>query len=290
MADDPTFALVEYRAPDGCAVDDRDAWKLANPALGDFLYEDGMATEARTVRESAFRQFRLGQWPTGPMDAWMDPSLWSSRSISRTIPDGAVVVLALDGSFSQDSTALVAWVVGDAPHLDVVGLWESPNPSDETYRIDVLDVEDEIRAACRQWRVLEVTADPFRWQRSLQVLADERIPVSEYPQSPARMTPATQGLYEAVVNGTVTHSGDKRLARHVANAVLRVDTRGSRLVKESKHSRRRIDLSCRPSWRTHGRSNLPADPSPRSTSGDFQRGRTTPSPAGSQSRSSSVSP
>jgi phage terminase large subunit-like protein len=243
MADDPTFALVEYRAPDGCAVDDRDAWKLANPALGDFLYEDGMATEARTVRESAFRQFRLGQWPTGPMDAWMDPSLWSSRSISRTIPDGAVVVLALDGSFSQDSTALVAWVVGDAPHLDVVGLWESPNPSDETYRIDVLDVEDEIRAACRQWRVLEVTADQFRWQRSLQVLADERIPVSEYPQSPARMTPATQGLYEAVVNGTVTHSGDKRLARHVANAVLRVDTRGSRLVKESKHSRRRIDLA-----------------------------------------------
>jgi Terminase large subunit, ATPase domain len=36
--DDPTFALVEYRAPDGCAVDDRDAWHQANPALGDFLY------------------------------------------------------------------------------------------------------------------------------------------------------------------------------------------------------------------------------------------------------------
>jgi phage terminase large subunit-like protein len=57
------------------------------------------------------------------------------------------------------------------------------------------------------------------------------------------MTPATTGLYEAVVNGSVTHSGDQRLARHVANAVLRVDTRGSRLVKESKHSKRRIDLA-----------------------------------------------
>jgi phage terminase large subunit-like protein len=107
--DDPTFALVEYRAPDGCAVDDRDAWHQANPALGDFLYEDGMATEARTVRESSFRQFRLGQWPTGPEGAWMAPELWASRAR----PDlgaagGADVVLALDGSFSQDSTALVA--------------------------------------------------------------------------------------------------------------------------------------------------------------------------------------
>jgi phage terminase large subunit-like protein len=241
--DDPTFALVEYAAPEGCAVDDREAWKVANPALGDFLYDDGLATEARTVREWTFRQFRLGQWPTGPEGAWMDAKLWNASQRVFAIPDGAPVVLALDGSFSQDSTALVACTIGEVPHLEVVGLWENPNPADETFRVDVLDVEDAIRDACRRWRVLEVTADPFRWQRSLSVLADERINVSEYPQSPARMTPATTGLYEAVVNGTVTHSGDKRLARHVANAVLRVDTRGSRLVKESKHSKRRIDLA-----------------------------------------------
>jgi phage terminase large subunit-like protein len=241
--DDPTFALIEYAAPEGCAVDDREAWKVANPALGDFLYEDGMQTEARTVRESAFRQFRLGQWPTGPEGAWMDPGLWASRTDARTIPDGEVVVLALDGSFSQDSTALVACELGDVPHLDVLGLWENPNPADENYRVDVLDVEDAIRDACRRWRVLEVTADPFRWQRTLAVLADERINVTEYPQSPARMTPACSQFYEAVIDGTVTHSGDKRLARHVANAVLRTDSRGARIVKESKHSKRRIDLA-----------------------------------------------
>lgn len=77
--DDPTFALIEYRAPEGCAVDDREAWRTANPALGDFLYEDVFATEARTVREAAFRQFRLGQWPTGPEGAWMDPARGGTR-------------------------------------------------------------------------------------------------------------------------------------------------------------------------------------------------------------------
>jgi hypothetical protein len=55
------------------------------------------------------------------------------------------------------------------------------------------------------------------------------------------MTPATIGLYEAVVNGTVTHSGDPRLARHVANATVRTDNRGTRIYK--KHSAQRIDLA-----------------------------------------------
>ncbi len=40
LEEDPTFALVEYAAPATSPVDDRQAWKQANPALGDFLYED----------------------------------------------------------------------------------------------------------------------------------------------------------------------------------------------------------------------------------------------------------
>lgn len=56
------------------------------------------------------------------------------------------------------------------------------------------------------------------------------------------MTPATVGLYEAVVNRLVTHSGDPRLARHMAHAVVKVDARGTRLVK-SKAPGRRIDLA-----------------------------------------------
>lgn len=65
----------------------------------------------------------------------------------------------------------------------------------------------------------------------------------EFPQSPQRMTPATTGLYEAVVNGQVTHSGDARLARHIANAMVKEDARGTRLAKTYKHSARRIDLA-----------------------------------------------
>ena len=124
--------------------------------------------------------------------------------------------------------------------MDVVALWESTG---DGYRVPVVDVEEEIRQACRRFKVREIVCDPFRWQRSMQALEAENLPIVEFPQSPSRMTPATTRMFEAVVNGTLTHSGDGRLARHVGNCVLRIDSRGSRLAKEHKHSQRRIDLA-----------------------------------------------
>jgi phage terminase large subunit-like protein len=45
------------------------------------------------------------------------------------------------------------------------------------------------------------------------------------------------------VNWTLTHAGDARLARHVGKCVVRIDSRGTPLAKEHRHSTRRIDLA-----------------------------------------------
>ena len=196
---------------------------------------------AAETRESTFRRARLCQFADELADAWLPPRAWEDRGEERPIPDGADVVLALDGSFSQDATALVAAEVGEVPHLDVAGCWEPP-PGRPDWRVPIVAVEDAIRAACRRWQIRQIVADPFRWARSLQILAAIGLRVLEFPQSAQRMTPATTGLYEAVVNRTVTHSGDPRLARHVANATVRTDSR-TRIYKEHKHSTGRIDLA-----------------------------------------------
>jgi len=154
LEDDPTFALVEYAADGDVAVTDRNAWRQANPALGDFLYEDVMATEAKTVRESTFRQFRLGQWVGQPEEAWMAPETWESAQRVAQFDAWDDVVLALDGSFSQDCTAVVGCTVEETPHIFVVGCWENPNPGDDMFRIDVQEVEATIREACKRWDVL----------------------------------------------------------------------------------------------------------------------------------------
>jgi phage terminase large subunit-like protein len=77
----------------------------------------------------------------------------------------------------------------------------------------------------------------------MDILEEERLPVVEFPQSSSRMTPATTRFYEAVMNKTLSHDGDKAMARHIANAQLRTDNRGSRLAKEKPGSTRRIDLA-----------------------------------------------
>jgi phage terminase large subunit-like protein len=243
--DHPADELVVWREHSAAGfehhpVDCRHCWELANPALNDFLAEDGLqACLPPKMREASFRRARLCQLTDQLEEGWLLPGSWAAcADATRTIPDGAEVTLAFDGSFNADCTVLVVATVEERPHVDLVELWEAAGT-----QVPVVDVEQSIRAACRRWRVLEIVADPFRWARSLQLLDGEGLPVLEYPQSPGRMTPATARFYEAVVNGALTHSGDTRLARHVGNAVLREDARGSRLAKEKRDSPRRIDAA-----------------------------------------------
>jgi phage terminase large subunit-like protein len=209
---DPSFHFREFAAPAGCQVDDEAAWEIANPALDDLLHRDALrATLPPKMRENAFRRYRLGQW-VGADAAWLPDGAWAACvDATRSIPDGAEVVVSFDGWFNGDTTCLVVAGVDQRPHLDLVELWEAAG-----HQVPIVDVEAAIRQACRRWRVLEIAADPFRWARSLQLLDAEGLPVLEYPRSPGRMTPATARFYEAVVNGQLTHSGDSRLARHMA--------------------------------------------------------------------------
>lgn len=236
------FAWWEPRNP---MADHREeaTWREANPGFGDLVASEDFASSVSRTPEHEFRAKRCNQWVTAS-EAWLPIGTWDACAEERAIPDGASVVLGFDGSFNNDCTALVVAEVSERPHLDVVELWEAPaQQRDGEWRVPVLDVEEAIRQACRRWQVVEIACDPFRWARTYQILEGEALPVVEFPQSPARMTPATQRFYEAVVNGQLSQSGDARLARHIGNAVFKVDSRGSRIYKEHKNSSRRIDLA-----------------------------------------------
>lgn len=254
FGDDPSFAFREYSAPVGCALDDRTAWAAANPMLGDTLDPEHLATVLGTTREQAFRRFHLNQ-RVNAAGSWLPPGTWDGLSTGKPVPAGAEVVLSVDGSYNSDSTALVVATVSKTPHFDVLGCWEPPEGA-EDWTVPLHDVMDEVRKACRRFKVLEVVFDPFRFAMVMQQLESERIPVVSFPWSPARITPATTDLYRAVLGAELTHSGDARLSRHVANAVVREDSKGIRLDKAKRGSRARIDLAAamlqahsRASWR-----------------------------------------
>lgn len=224
-------------------VDCEHCWVLANPALDDFLHRDALvALLPPKMRESTFRRARLCQFVTAQEGALLPEGVWAGLNTGEDIELGSDVVLALDGSFNSDSTALLISTVSARPHFDVLGLWEPPKDRPD-YRVPVADVEDVIRAAAKQYRVVEVIADPFRWNRTLQALESEGLPIVEFPHSTTRLTAATTDLYKAAIAGELSHSGNLDLARHMGNAVVVEDARGVRLDKGKRNSSRLIDLA-----------------------------------------------
>jgi phage terminase large subunit-like protein len=163
-ADHPEDPMVVWREHSAAGFEDhpvdcQHCWQLANPALDDFLARDGLtACLPPKMRESSFRRARLCQHTDQLEEAWLPPGAWAAvAEATATIPDGAEVVLAFDGSFNGDTTVLVVASVAERPHIDLVELWEAAGR-----QVPIVDVEQAIRMACRRWRVLEIAADPFR--------------------------------------------------------------------------------------------------------------------------------
>ena len=240
--DDPSFFFAWWEANNEGDYRDQNAWKEANPGFGDIVAADDFSSAILRTPEAEFKTKRLNIW-SSTSDTWLPHGTWDALANSREISDGVDVVLGFDGSFNGDCTAIVAVTVEEVPHIFPVAVWEKPDEADASWQVPVLEVEDAIRAAATRWQVLEIACDPYRWARTFQVLDDEGLPVVTFPQTASRMTPATTRFFEACVNKQITHDGDARLARHIGNAQLRIDNRGSRLAKEAKGSKRRIDLA-----------------------------------------------
>lgn len=241
---DPGFAFIEYAAPDGCELDDEAAWALANPALGDFLDPDHLRATMRTTRESTFRRYHLDQWVTGA-GAWLAPAAWAECiDASRVVADGDEVVLAFDGSYSGDSTALVGCTTGPSPHLFVVECWE--NPSEPSWRVPRAAVDAAVASAFDRFTVRRMACDPFGWRSEIEgweATYGEGV-VVEWPSNALpRIGPACDRFYQAVMEHTVSHDGDGRLARHMAHAHTKVTTYGDVLTKDQRGSPRKIDLA-----------------------------------------------
>jgi phage terminase large subunit-like protein len=242
--DDPSF-FFSWWEPDGQGeVSDPVAWAQANPGLGDILSEADMAAASASVPsrtpEAEFRIKRLNQW-VNSATSWLPSGAFEARAVDRRLRPKERVVLGFDGSFNHDCTALVACTLDG--FIDVLGLWERPADAVE-WEVPVAEVTARVLAACRDYDVMEIAADPFRWSREIQEWSAAGLPAAEFPTtSAARMVPACAMFYDAVADGRLTHSGNPALVRHVNNAVVKVDRLGPRIVKENRGSSRNIDLA-----------------------------------------------
>lgn len=241
--DDHAFRLVEYAAPEGCAVDDEAAWKIGNPAAGDFLHIDAPRATLKTTREPAFRRYRLGQW-VGQVDRWLPWGAWEAvADPDREIKWREKICMAFDGSASGDSTALIGCTMDR--HLFVLGLWEHP-PDDPRWRVPRGEVDAAVAEAFAKFDVIEMACDPWGWRTEIESWAKrhgQRRVIEWNTGAAQRMAPATDRLFQAVVTGSCSHDGDPRFAAHIGNAVAKPTPMGDLVSKDKKGSPRKIDAA-----------------------------------------------
>lgn len=246
--DDPSFFMAWWEAAPEADHRLPETWIDANPGFGDLNSADDFSSTVLRTPEAEFRTKRCNQWVSSNL-TWLPTGKWDELTAEREITPDDELIIGFDGSFSGDTTVLVGCTVpkeeDEKPHLFLIKAWEKQPTDDNNWRVNITDVENEIITFCQNYpKVREIACDPYRWQRSMAILDEMGLPIVEFPStSAARMVKATATFFDAVMDGKLTQSGDPMLARHLDNAVLKIDNIGPRIVKENRNSNRRIDAA-----------------------------------------------
>jgi phage terminase large subunit-like protein len=244
--DDPTYFMAWWEADPEADHRLESTWRTANPGFDDLVAKDDFASAVLRTPEPEFRTKRLNQWVSS-MNAWLPTGKWEQLDSELELDPEQPVIVGFDGSFNGDCTALAYVTVpkdDQPPHVGLIRVWEKQPEDTDDWRVSTSEVEDEIIQFCQKYNVKEIACDPFRWQRTMEAMQDRGLPIVEYPSSsPSRMVQASSKFYTAVTEGNLTHDGNPTLARHLTNAVIKIDRLGPRIVKEHRGSPRKIDAA-----------------------------------------------
>lgn len=240
---DRAYFFRWWQAPDGCALDDEAAIQAANPAYGVIKSRAYFEDIASRIRPPMFRRLELNQW-TEAESEWLPEGAWERcRAPDLVRFDPALpVFVGWDASTKYDSTALVAVQPAEIEGVERLRvyswIWERPYDARLNRPVEdwLIPLEEEVLPVIRwlaaNFPVRGIAFDPAFISWEAGKLAGGGLPMLEFPQHTARMSEASQALYEDVVSGRVAHAGQPALSRHIANAVARQERASAwRLVK-----------------------------------------------------------
>lgn len=242
--------LWMYQAPKDAEIDDLQVIKECNPAS--WIDPRIILQLLYGVGEHEFRRLARNEW-VAVKNQWLPVGLWEKLARPpkqrKPPPDGAEVVLAFDGSYNNDSTALVGWVPGE-DYGFVVEVWERPG-DEEGWIVPRGDVKATVALAMGRWKVLELVCDPPGWYEEIEEwgrIYGDTMTLMFSTNHVQTMIEACSEFYAAVVqtaagNGKTSHDGDPRLADHLANAFTREVGRKAYIVKEYRDSANKIDAA-----------------------------------------------
>lgn len=274
---DPHTVVSLYTASDDLDPFSDEAFKAANPALGDFRSAKDVRDEAEKARrlpslENEFRNLFLNQ-RVEAFAPFISVSLWQECEGDASFDDDAPIYGGLDLSSVNDLTALVytaysdrVWKVKPRFWLPKYGLSEKSRADRTPYDVwekqgyliapDARTIEYDWIAhqLFEDFQSLNIRKIAFdRWRFSIlkpellragflpeHLEGDDAVFV-EFGQGFASMSPALRELESAIINERLVHDGNPVMNMCMANAVVTTNPAGDRKLDKSKDVTRRID-------------------------------------------------
>lgn len=184
-------------------------------------------------------------------DAWASPQHWVNQARpSHVVPEGAIVTLGLDGSKSDDHTALVGCEV-ETSHMFLLGHWDPQNAADGQLPRDQVDAL--VHQAFAKYDVVGFYSDRQHFETYIDKWAEEfgdGLCVAARVKQPVEWdmgarshdaTKASEAFLDAIVEGALTHDANPTFTQHVLNARNRPNNYGITFGKESRFSSRKVD-------------------------------------------------
>lgn len=222
-----SFVLHEWSLDQDADLHDIDLVKSANPLASMSVDRLRERHDSPSMVPWQWARFACNVWTQGE-EAWLPIGVWDSHRREGGILVDAPVWLGVDLGLKHDSAAIVAVSPeGEKYRAEATILYP---PTDGT-PLDIAAVEAAVREAADRWDVQAVAYDPWRFERSAQMLGDEGLLMVEHPMTNVRMAPESEALHEAIMGGKIVHDGNADFSSHVNAGVPTETERGWRLTK-----------------------------------------------------------
>jgi phage terminase large subunit-like protein len=220
-----SFGFYEYSAPAHCKVTDRNAWAMANPALGYTVSEEALEEAVATSPIENTRTELLCQWISSLQSPFPPNSIEDCSDSTLTMSAGAYTVFGFDKSPSSRDCSLVAGqILPDGRiGIGILETWESQ------VSIDELQVAAAIKAWADIYRPRQICYDKY----ATQSIADRLINAGQIcvDISGAQFYQACSDLLDATVNRRWVHNGQDILISQFANVAAKTNDSSWRIVK-----------------------------------------------------------
>lgn len=241
---DPSFYFKWYEPEPGFDWQDESCWYKANPMLGISLKIEALrAALPPKTPIGEFLRYHLNAW-TEAESPWLPPGAWDLCRGEVEFNPALPVYVGIDVAKRYDSSAIaMAQPQGDSIALRA-RVWGNPyQPSDQRYHgwtMDLAILENHCREIAEAFPVKATDTeyagpaflyDPMFFERSAQILEGDQLAMIEWPQTDARMIPATGSFYSAITNRQIAHDGDPVLAAHIGAVWGQEKPRGQRISK-----------------------------------------------------------